>query len=201
MPQRRRGEFGHVDPMCSSRYARQEAINMKTIHLVGATLLFGVLAALIGTDALGAYFLLLMFVGFPILIASGVVRHRRQSDGLKIAIAKLKREKGPFALEVPSRPALLANEETRTMLFVGALIEESYAVEILELPFDGIARVQVERIEATTLDKLCAPASKEKWQIRFTLNKIEHPTVRLQIGENEFDALELERKLSAILSR
>ncbi len=119
---------------------------MKTIHLIGATLLFGVLAALIGTDALGAYFPILMFVGFPILIASGAVLHRRQSDGLKIAIAKLKREKSPFALEVPSRPALLANEETRTILFVGALIEESYAVEILELPFDGIAQIQVERI-------------------------------------------------------
>ncbi len=174
---------------------------MKASYFVGGTIFFGAMAALVGTDALGAYFLLLLFVVLPALVLACIFGYRRQSNGIVSAVEKLKSEKGPFALEVPSRPTLLVDERSGTMFVVGPLKEDSAAVEMLELRFDGISQVEAKRIDAVNVDELEIPAHKEKWQLWLTTNNAEYPTVCLNVGGNGFEALEFRNKISALLTR
>ncbi len=174
---------------------------MKAGYFVGGTIFFGAMAALIGTNALGAYFLLLLFVVLPGLVLACIFRYRRQSNGIVSAVEKLKAEKGPFALEVPSRPTLLVDERSGTLFVVGPLKEDSAAVEMLELRVDGVARIEAKRIDAVSVDDLEIPAHREKWQLWLTTNKAEHPTVRLNVGGDGLEALALRNKLSAFLAR
>ncbi len=174
---------------------------MKAPYFVGGTIFLGAILALTGTGVLSAYFLLLLFVVLPALVIACIIRYRRQSNGIEAAVEKLKSEKGPFALEVPSRPALLVNEKNGTIFVVGPLKEDSDAVEILELSFGGIVQIEAKRIDAARIDQLNIPAHKEKWLLWLTTNKVEHPIVRLNIGDNESEALDLRNKISAFLTR
>jgi len=173
---------------------------MKPSYFVGGTIFFGGMAALIGKNVLSAYFLLLLFVVLPALVIAHIFRYRRQSNGIEAAVEKLRSEKGPFALEVPSRPALLIDERSGTMFVVGPIKRDSEAVKVLELDFGDIAQIEVKRIESLEIDELNALADKVNWQLCIASKNTDHPMVHLNVGHNESEALELWNKLSAVLT-
>jgi hypothetical protein len=173
---------------------------MKPSYFVGGTIFFGAMAALIGENILSAYFLLLLFVVLPALVIAYIFRYRRQSNGIQAAVEKLRSEKGPFAFEVPSRPALLVDERSGTIFVVGPIEGDSDAVKVLELDFGDIAQIEAMRIDSSEIDVPNTPADNEKWQIWLTTKNTDHPIVRLNIGDKESEVLELRNKLSAVLT-
>ncbi len=173
---------------------------MRLFYFAGGTIVFGAMAALIGKNVLSTYFLLLLFVVLPALVIAYVFRYRRQSNAIEAALEQLRSEKGPFAFEVPSWPALLVDENSGTMFVVGPIKENSDAVKVLELEFGDIAQIEAERIDSSEIAELNALADKEKWQIWLTTKNTDHPIVRLNIADNESGALELRNKLSAFLA-
>lgn len=170
---------------------------MRLLYFAGGTIVFGAMAALIGKNVLSAYFLLLLFVVLPALVIAYVFRYSRQSSAIEAALEQLRSEKGPFAFEVPSRPALLVDESSGTMFVVGPIKGDSDAVKVLELDFADIAQIEVKRFDFLEIDERNTLADKEKWQLWLTTKNADHPTIRLSIGDNESEALALRNKLSA----
>lgn len=173
---------------------------MKAMQVIGGLVLIGVITAMISSDAFGAYLLLLVFVGFPILLIIGVIRYLRQKNEIKAVVEKLKAEKGPFALELPTVPAFLLDSKTRTAFVVGALKDGSLAVETLSLPFDSISDIEAKWVETTRTGKVTATTYTEKGQLWITTNMVEYPIIRLRTGADEFKTREMSNKISIVMS-